>query len=538
MNKKTIIIGIVIAVMLSSMVAVSGNAHAATIDNGKITIPSNLQMGSFVADPQVVGGNAAQLARWFSASWGINQAYQVGAVDYPYQFLYGNFFQNGQEVVQGIQVELTINTSVALNNAPIGSGGNDETSLGAPSYGAFSTGQNLDYPIEVYYIQNSTVLEYNVSVPAGNPVTVTVPSFMPTSATSGPFYIVFATEYWLNYGMTQKGYRVIEIGEGEFNALNSHVSGTPTTVVDSQLSGASAFLNWTFSAGEWNVTFVHYLNNNPADTSQSNIDILEYYNFTYAQTGGMKDLRYNFSANQPSGVYGWRFHEGITDYGTSFIVYNNITVEQSGDKPPMISIYIKPASQGQSETISVYAKDAKNSSIFLEISVWYGNDIYTVPNPYYENVLYYFAPANVSSGTNYTLPAFTNDFYGQLNVEVLSHNIYNQWNNSYASSVVKENVYQNGSGFGAKGPSWIVEPFASPLNALFLVAGIGLLLWSIHRSGITSQAAKRAMRGLGGQNGGIYLPTHYMAAFILLMLAFINWALIFGTISTWGGGLP
>ncbi|MEM0159837.1 MAG: hypothetical protein QW393_03720, partial [Candidatus Micrarchaeaceae archaeon] len=124
MNKKSIIIGIVIAVILGGMVAVSGNAHAATIDNGKITIPSNLQMGSFVADPQVVGGNAAQLARWFSASWGINQAYQVGAVDYPYQFLYGNFFQNGQEVVQGIQVELTINTSVALNNAPIGSGGN------------------------------------------------------------------------------------------------------------------------------------------------------------------------------------------------------------------------------------------------------------------------------------------------------------------------------------------------------------------------------------------------------------------------------
>ena len=540
---KLKMIGIIVLLVVLAFSAVPIVSYGAS--SPTFTPPSNLKMGSFVPNPEVVGGNASNLSKWFSMSWGINQAYQVGAVDYPYQFLYGNFFQNGQQVVQPIQVEFTINWTKVASTDPLGIGEPGWTDLGTFTgfqTGVFDTGEpgsSLgNYPIHVFYVQNSTILEYNVTTEQGQS-TYTVPSFMPTSAVNGSFYIVVQVEYAIDTlgEVGQKGYRTIMVGEGEYNALISHVTGKPTTSVNAGLTGASALLNWSFSAGEWSVTFVHFLNNNPSDLSSSNIQILQRNNFTYEQTGGIAHLRYNFSLNQVSGVYAWQFHEGITDYGTSFVVYNNVTVQQSGDKPPMISIFIKPASQGGSEQISIYAKDAKNSSIFMEISVWYGNDIYTVPNATFENVIYYFAPANVTSGTNYTLPSFTSNFYGELNVEVLSENIYHQWNNSYASSVVKSNVYSNGSyHFPGPAQSWITSPFSGPLNAVFLVAGIGLFIYSVHESGLEGAARRKVLQGLNAPF--LDVRTHYLAAVVLFLLAFVNWSLLFATITSWGGLFP
>ena len=508
------------------------------------TPPSNLKMGSFVADPEIVGGNATNLSKWFSMSWGINQAYQVGASTYPYQFLYGNFYQNGQPAVQPVQVEFTINWTAVRNNMAIVNDGS-WTKLGAPQWtsaagGAFATGlidSLYNYPIHVFYIQNTTVLEYNIVTAQGNSE-YTVPSFYPTNAVNGSFYIVvqmeYATHNFGENGYSQLGYRTVYVGEGELNALKLNTEGPPTPVVNGQ---GPAYLNLSFSGGDWNVEFVHFLNNNPGNNSTSNNQILQRYNFTFTQTGGTVRLVYNFTSSNPAGVYGWRLYEGITGYGTTFVVHNNVTIQQTGDKPPMISIYIKPASQGGNEQISVYAKDAKNSSIFLEISVWYGDNLYMVPYPSFSNVLYYFAPANVTSGTNYTLPSFTNDFYGELNVEVLSENIYHQWNNSYASSVVKSNVYSNGSyHFPGPAQSWITSPFSGPLNALFLVAGIGLFIYSVHESGLEGAARRKIMQGLNAPF--LDVRTHYLAAILLFLLAFVNWSLLFTTITSWGGLVP
>jgi hypothetical protein len=510
--------------------------------------PPNISMGAFEPDPQATSWGAvpSDIGKWFSASWGINQAYQLGAVSYPYQFLYGDFYLNGQEAVQPVEVEFSINWSVVKNNPGLADFllilGYGATVMGAPPLESISTGigsgavsYDSGFPIRVYFEQNGTVLEQNVSTSA-NVNQYSVPVFIPTSAAQGPFYIVFEAQTFNMWGQ-KAGYEPIYIGEGEFNLLSSHVSGHPTSVVNSLSSSASAMLNWSFSAGAWNVTFVHYLNNNPSDNASSNIQVLQYDNFTYKQTGGTAKLIYNFSSTAPSGVYGWRFHEGVTSYGTSFIVYNNASSVLSGDKLPMISIYIKQSAQGQGEVVSVTARDNKSSWIDLEISVWYGNDPYTVPNPSYTNVLYYFAPYNASNGENISLPSFSNIFYGEINVEVISHNSYDLWNNSYAQSVVKSNVYSNGTGGGnlfQNGVKWLVEPLSSPVNALFLVAGIGILLWSIHRSGISSQAWKTALSGLGGSNGGVYIPTHYMAAILLIILAFINWTAVLALISTWG----
>ena len=506
------------------------------------TPPSNLKMGSFVADPEIAGGNATNLSKWFSMSWGINQAYQVGASTYPYQFLYGNFYQNGRQTVQPIQVEFTINWTRVASTDPLGIGEPGWTDLGSFTGfqdGVFDTGEpgsSLgNYPIHVFYVQNSTILEYNVTTEQGQS-TYTVPSFMPISAVNGSFYIIVQIEYAIDTlgEVGQMGYRTVYVGEGEFNILQLNTDGPPTPVVNGQ---GPAYLNLSFSGGDWNVEFVHFLNNNPGNNSTSNIQILQRYNFTFTQTRGTVRLMYNFTSSNPAGVYGWRLYEGITGYGSTFVVHNNVTIQQSGDKPPMISIYIEPARQGGIEQISVYAKDAKNSSIFLEISVWYGDNPYIVPYPSFSNVIYYFAPADVTSGTNYTLPSFTSDFYGELNVEVLSENTYHQWNNTYASAVVKSNVYSNGSyHFPGPAQSWVTSPFSSPLNALFLVAGIGLFIYSVHESGLEGAARRKVLQGFNAPF--LDVRTHYLAAILLFLLAFMNWSLLFTTITSWGGLVP
>ena len=538
MNVRKAWVFLLLSVLVISIIPMASYASSSPT----FTPPSNLKMGSFVADPEVVGGNATNLSKWFSMSWGINQAYQVGASTYPYQFLYGNFYQNGRQTVQPIQVEFTINWTKVASTDPLGIGEPGWTDLGSFTgfqNGVFDTGEpgsSLgNYPIHVFYVQNSTILEYNVTTEQGQS-TYTVPSFMPISAVNGSFYIIVQVEYAIDTlgEVGQMGYRTVYVGEGEFNILQLNTDGPPTPVVNGQ---GPAYLNLSFSGGDWNVEFVHFLNNNPGNNSTSNIQILQRYNFTFTQTRGTVRLMYNFTSSNPAGVYGWRLYEGITGYGSTFVVHNNVTIQQSGDKPPMISIYIKPARQGGIEQISVYAKDAKNSSIFLEISVWYGDNPYIVPYPSFSNVIYYFAPANVTSGTNYTLPSFTSDFYGELNVEVLSENIYHEWNNSYASSVVKSNVYNNGS-YNSPGPtqSWITSPFSGPLNAVFLVAGIGLFIYSVHESGLEGAARRKVLQGLNAPF--LDVRTHYLAAILLFLLAFVNWSLLFTTITSWGGLFP
>ena len=549
---KLKMIGIMVLIALLAFSTVPIVSHAAS--SPTFTPPSNLKMGTFEPYPGAsnYGANATKIGTWVSMSWGVNSAYQTGAVDFPYQFLLGDFYENGQNVAQDIYVNIHLNWSV-INSEDLGNGFMG-TSVGAPYWGwfneyqyQFGVGDGADgaKPFKLVLAQgNSTVLSINVTEGSQlQPSTVSFPD--PAPIQNGSFYLILfspmyypQTVYAGNNSNQFVGYEPIYIGEGEYNALNSHVSGKPTTSVNAGLTGASALLNWTFSGGDWNVTFVHYLNNDPADTSSSNIQVLQYDNFTYKQTGGEVHLRYNFTLNQASGVYAWQFNTQINSesYGQAFLVYNNITVQQSGDRPPMITIQIQSGKQGGSSTVNIIGKDAKNSSISLEISIWFGNDMYTVPNASYENVIYYFAPASIPSGGNYSL-TFTNNFYGELNVEVLSENIYGEWNNSYASSVVKASVYSNGSfQFPTPAKSWITSPFSSPLNALLLVAGIGLFLFSVHESGLEGAARRRIMQGLNAPF--LDVRTHYLAAVVLFLLAFVNWSLLFATITSWGGLIP
>ena len=506
------------------------------------TLP-DVPLGSFIPDQQSrsYGAYPTDIAKWFSVQWGINSAEQVGAVAYPYQFMFGNFYQNGQQVSQDVYFTVAINVSVSMTSDQWGSLPDGTTDLGAPNYDSLSLGSG-NYPVEVSFIQGSTVLTTNLSTHLGSTQTVSTGSIAnPNPVESGPFYLVFSVAYF-NFEGAKIGYMPIYIGEGEFNAINAHVIGKPTSSVTAGIN-SQATLEWAFSGGVWNVSFIHYLDNNPADLSPSNIRTLAYYNFTYAGTGGTKNLTYNFSSSEPSGVYAWTVDESFKNlYGGVFLVYNNATSEQSGDSAPSVSVWIKPAVQNAKEVVGIKTSDAKSTTIYLQVSVWFSNDMYTVPSPSYENVLYYFVPYVVGNNQNLTLN-FTNTFYGQLNVEVISHNTYGMWNNTYASSVVKSNIYNNGSGIvGPVGPSIWVIPIVSPLNIILFLLGAVVLVFSIRRSAtianVTRNAIARIRQGQVNVPATVSIPTHYIAAFVLLFLSAVNWAYIASILTTWGHLIP
>ena len=75
--RRIVLVALIVVVMVST---VPMTVHASS--SPTFTPPKGLQMGQFMADPEVAGGNASALAEWFSMSWGINQAYQVGATDH------------------------------------------------------------------------------------------------------------------------------------------------------------------------------------------------------------------------------------------------------------------------------------------------------------------------------------------------------------------------------------------------------------------------------------------------------------------------
>jgi hypothetical protein len=206
--------------------------------------------------------------------------------------------------------------------------------------------------------------------------------------------------------------------------------------------------------------------------------------------------------NAPSGVYAWQFSENFTKYGSVFVVYNNASVTHA---PPMISISIIPHTQGENATIYITARDQLSTTIDIMVTIWYGNDQYTVPDPAYANVIYYFKPYILNNGQAINISIY-NSFYGNLNVEVLSENNYNVWNNSYATALVKAEVYQNGT------PPIISKitlsdlfttPIASPLNILLFLIGI---------AGLFYESKQRR--------------PNYLLGLIFIGLSFINWGLI------------
>lgn len=524
--KITIVVAILGILILSSMSL--GSAFATS--SAPATFSLNVPMGQFIPDQQAKsdwGAFPVDIGKWFSASWGVNPAYGVGAVAYPYQYVYGNAYQSGISVTEDVIVQLTINWTVAVHYASL-----NGTHLGAPQWGWLGTYSDQlslgegQYPVKVEIIQGGKVLNTeNVTTAflGGGSSTFTVPAFVdPQPIANGSFYIVFLTALFTPTGIgldTFLGYIPIYIGHGDFKPVVARIVGNPTDVVKGT---GQASVEWAFSAGNWNVKFVYFKDGMANDTRPSNIEVMQWNNFTYVETGGLKILTYNFTSANLIGIYAWIFSETVTGYGKHFVVYDK------GNAPvPEVIIWISPGTQEDNETVSIISIQNSSPYINLQVVIWYGNDINLVPSPTMAGVVEYFTPYNVSSGQNKSI-SFTNSMNGELNVEVLSKNAQGQSNNSFAMQRIKnQSVVTPPPPFHGNTTWFPVSPFSSTFNELFLLGGVGLFAYSAYDSSRNSAQRKMSMFSRRGQGPGFYFPTHYAAAIFLIILSLVNWIAIY-----------
>ena len=516
---------------------------------------SSLSMGSWQVDPNAVNNwhvNAADVNKWFSASWGTNVAETAGAVDYPYQFLYGNFFMNGVLSAQSITVNIAINWAVVEKNpayalsSPVP--GYGATTLGAPGSGSpgweevISTGIGSGavsyfsgYPFHIYVVSASGTTLASTNLYTSTSTSDYSVTLQPNQGYNGTIYIEIYSMMYTEWDAQPIKYFPLYIGVGEFTQLTANVQGSTSLVKGS----GPAYLNFTFNAGNWSINFDRVTNGNPQNLSATNLQVLKTYHFTYAGTGGVKNLVYNFTSDNPPGIYVWMFNESVTKYGSTFVVHDLKT-----SFPPRILTWMSPGKLDSLETVSVMVvSNVSQMNITIYLSVWYGNDEYLLPPPGTSNVLYDNSPYHVISGQNFTL-SFKNSMDGQLNMQVIA-NASGSLNLSRDFTTIATNTTSPPTG---NVTDWFVWPPWGPgsnaLNIIFLISGIGVLLYAIGTSLSDVEIedeAKRAMKmrerasmlgeqiqsGASQFSGNLVMGSpHFGVAIALLIMSILNWGAI------------
>ena len=536
-----------LAIAILSVLVMSGMAGMVYASANPL---SSLQVGSFQVDPRGVQNwhvSAAGVEKWFTASWGTNIAEKVGAVDYPYQFLYGNLFMNGQLESQSITVNVVLNWSmikafpaVALLALP----GDGATIQGAPTGEAISTGIGSGaigyfsgYPFHIYIETSNgsalaTTMLYTSTSTSDYQVTL-----QPDRGYNGTIYIEIYSMMYTEWNAQPVKYFPLYVGVGQFTQLTANVQGSTSVVKGS----GPAFLNFTFNAGNWSVNFDKVLNGNPANESATNLQVLQTYHFTYSGTGGAKQLIYNFTSINSPGIYVWMINESVTKYGSTYVVHDLKT-----KVPPKVLMWMSPGKLDGQETVSVtVVSNTSQTNITVYLSIWYGTDEYMVPPAGASNVLLYNSPYSVISGQNLTL-SFRNSMDGQLNLQVIA-NASGDFNLTRDFTTIGNNVTGPP---GGNVSAWFIWPpwDGGPVNQLLLLGGGILILYSLGASlgnvevdDRVRKAERIRNRELSmGEKVAYRMPAnltsaysaHFGAAIFLLALSVINWNLVLTAITS------
>ena len=543
MKNRTAILAVTILMVMSSMVVI-GMAGASS---------NSLAMGSWQVDPSAVQNwqvNATDVNKWFSASWGTNVAESVGAVNSPYQFLYGNFFFNGKLSAQSITVNIAINWAEAEKYAAtpefFSIPGAGATGLGAPFDEVISTGIGAGtvsyfsgFPFHVYVqtANGSTLAStslYTSTSSSNYHVTV-----QPNQGYNGTIYIEVYAMMYTRWDAQPIKYFPLYIGVGQFTQLTANVQGSTSLVKGS----GPAYLNFTFNAGNWTVNFDKVINSNPQNLSATNLQVLQTSHFTYAGTGGTKTLVYNFTSADSAGIYVWMFNESVTKYGSTYVVHDLRT-----SFPPKVILWMSPGKLDGQETVSIITvTNTSQMNITIYVSIWYGTDEYLVPPPGSSNILYSNSPYHVISGQNFTLN-FKNSMDGQLNMQVIA-NASGSLNLSRDFTTIATNTTGPPTG---NITNWFVWPPWGPgsdfLNIISFIGGIGVLLYAIGVSLSDVEVedeARKAMKmreraamlgehiseGSSQFTGNLIMGSpHFGVAIALLVMSIINWTAIFGAL--------
>lgn len=199
---------------------------------------------------------------------------------------------------------------------------------------------------------------------------------------------------------------------------------------------------------------------------------------------------------------------------------------------------------GQETVSATVISNTSQMNITIYVSIWYGTDEYLVPPPGSSNILYSNSPYHVISGQNFTL-TFKNSMDGQLNMQVIA-NASGSLNLSRDFTTIATNTSSPPTG---NVTDWFVWPPWGPgsnaLNIIFLISGVGVLLYAIGTSLSDVELddqAKRAMKmreraamlgehiseGTSQFTGNLTMGSpHFGVAIALLIMSVINWGAIF-----------
>ena len=260
-----------------------------------------------------------------------------------------------------------------------------------------------------------------------------------------------------------------------------------------------------FGGGEWHARF-YYAGKNPSDfsihdgkVSGPDVKLMKDYG-TYKNT--QVTLKYQFNNTDPAGTYVFAFtneYGGVTRNFYSWTVHNNAT-SLNNNTMPVVSVKFSGNFEINKQiTITVSASDDKDTTIRVWLLVWYGNNMYLMPDPNLPLVVLYFYPLDVPNGgsKNVTI-SLTLD--GQINVNAIARDSNDAWNITRASAAVK-GFHTGGGGFLDTPENWFLPPWESTTNLVLLAVGVLFVLFP----------RNDMMKGIG---------------ILLIMASFVNWGYV------------
>ena len=249
---------------------------------------------------------------------------------------------------------------------------------------------------------------------------------------------------------------------------------------------------WYFGEGKWYASF-YYVGTSPDDIKFDNngiptgtqVQLMK--NFTADTTIAPKGyfhnewaiLNYTFSGTEPSGVYLFVFRNSWNNvlyrYYT-FTVYNNVT-SLTNNTPPQIKVTLSGAtSVGDYLKITVYAWDDNATTIRVWITGWFGADMYLMPSPTLPIVRPFMYPLSVPNGGSANVSIFM-AYGGEYNVYIIALDDKNAWNDLYNATYIKSEL-TGGGGSYPNYEDWFKSPFGDIISMAMLFFGIIMIIVS------------------------------------------------------------
>jgi len=214
------------------------------------------------------------------------------------------------------------------------------------------------------------------------------------------------------------------------------------------------------------------------------------------------NLRYNFSKDDPTGIYIWLVNsvnkDGEILYSWTETAYNNITTLNHTQKPQIqISFKGQPIINHKIKIV-ITATDDDSSVITVWITAYYSSNEWQIPDPSTPLVQLFNYRIDVKNGNSSTISILlTND--GVFAVSAIAKDEHGAFN--VARNYIAVQGFEGGGGGSSDNTNpWFIFPWENTINIVILLIGVIMMF-----------SGKRELQVLG---------------IILFFASFVNWSYI------------